>query len=504
MAAGDVSPVATARQVEEREAAPRAEVLLVVAAMAAAVVGQGGYYQRESEVCGVLLTLAAVAVLAHRQRSRLRVGTGAKWTLAGMGALAGCTVLAGALDGRVDGAVAPVALIAGLAVIVVVVSASSVTSRRQLADIVLGLGVFLAATAWVGVAFHLQPLGRPDGGLWRAATTVTYENAAAALLAPLSLWGMARSTVRPGVAARLTVVALVAGLAATLSRAGLGSFLVGCVVLVALLGSRNVWRGAGVALIGALAVVVGLVPGMAAPGPARPAWAVLGLAAGLGIGVAGPGRPWRAPRWWRRADEQGRLRLGGRGLLALLVLLAFAAGLAVMAVTGLAGRSRSWSDRLSLSSPDRASAAAAAFRVWQAHLLSGVGPGGAVFIWTNAEHQPVFDRYAHDEYLQIAAEEGLIGLAGLGLLVAGVAATARQGWRSGRGSLDGRKPEGDPQQALRAGAIAGLACLAVHSGFDFLWHIPAVPMLAAVAIGLIAPGPGAAGLSPSPTTEEVP
>jgi len=37
---------------------------------------------------------------------------------------------------------------------------------------------------------------------------------------------------------------------------------------------------------------------------------------------------------------------------------------------------------------------------------------------------------------------------------------------------------------LRAGAIAGLVCLALHSGFDFLWHVPAVPMLAAVAIGL--------------------
>jgi hypothetical protein len=30
---------------------------------------------------------------------------------------------------------------------------------------------------------------------------------------------------------------------------------------------------------------------------------------------------------------------------------------------------------------------------------------------------------------------------------------------------------------------------ALHSGFDFLWHVPAVPLLAAVAVGLAAGGP---------------
>jgi hypothetical protein len=32
-----------------------------------------------------------------------------------------------------------------------------------------------------------------------------------------------------------------------------------------------------------------------------------------------------------------------------------------------------------------------------------------------------------------------------------------------------------------------LVAIAGHSAFDFLWHVPAVPMIAAIAVGLAAP-----------------
>jgi len=215
-----------------------------------------------------------------------------------------------------------------------VVATLNAPSRRQLADVIVGLGVFVAGTAWVGVAFHLQPLGHPDGGLWRAATTLTYANAAAAFLAPLALWALARNAVRDSTAGRLAVVMLVAGLGATLSRAGLGSFALGAVVLVVLLGFSAVWRGGGPALVGGLIATGGLIPGMPASGPTRPEWAVLGLAAGLALGTV---------RWPRSLDASGgssrrrprrRIRFAAIGMLAMASV-----GLAL----GLASHSRLWS-----------------------------------------------------------------------------------------------------------------------------------------------------------------
>jgi O-antigen ligase len=143
--------------------------------------------------------------------------------------------------------------------------------------------------------------------------------------------------------------------------------------------------------------------------------------------------------------------------------------------------------------------------------VSGVGPGRAIFIWTAADHQVVYDRYAHDEYLQIAAEDGVVGLVGLALLGAGVAVTARRGWRSSSRPLAGVEPDAD-LKALRAGVMAGLVCFALHSGFDFLWHLPVLPMIAAVAVGLVAPTAGSGPMSQTqmsqpqmsqPNTQEV-
>jgi hypothetical protein len=364
-------------------------------------------------------------------------------------------------------------LLTGLAIVVAVVAASTDAARRQLTDATVALGVFLATTAWVGVAFHLRPLGHPDGGLWRAATTVTYANAAAAILGPLALWALARATSHHGWPSRATAVFLLAGLGATLSRAGLASFAAGLVVLSALLGFGVVRRAAGMVLLGGLVAAAGLVPGMPVTSGAKPLLALFGLAAGLVIGVV------------RRPGALDQRRQPGSGVRRWRIWwVAVLAGLAVgAALIGFSGHTQVWSGRLSLSSPDRASLASVALHMWHNHLLSGVGPGRAVFVWTTADHQLVFDRYAHNEYLQLAVEQGFVGLAGLGALGAAVGATAFAGWHSGSRSQSDRHQRAD-LKSLRAGAIAGLVSLALHSAFDFLWHVPAVPMIAALAVGL--------------------
>ena len=49
----------------------------------------------------------------------------------------------------------------------------------------------------------------------------------------------------------------------------------------------------------------------------------------------------------------------------------------------------------------------------------------------------------------------------------------------------GRDATLSPQ--LWAGVAAGLVALAVHSGLDFLWHIPAIPVVGALLVSLITP-----------------
>ncbi|MGH3019910.1 MAG: hypothetical protein ACRDNR_07095, partial [Gaiellaceae bacterium] len=82
-------------------------------------------------------------------------------------------------------------------------------------------------------------------------------------------------------------------------------------------------------------------------------------------------------------------------------------------------------------------------------------------------------QYIHNEYLQLLAELGAIGAVLLAALLAGVALLL---WRN--------RPRG-PATALWAGVVAACAAGAVHAGFDFVWHVPAVPLTLAVLLGLV-------------------
>lgn len=109
--------------------------------------------------------------------------------------------------------------------------------------------------------------------------------------------------------------------------------------------------------------------------------------------------------------------------------------------------------------------------------MTGAGPGQATLYWVGPDGRTLTVQYVHNEYLQVLAELGMVGLA---LLLALLAVVARMVWR-------GRDLVGTP--ATWAGVVAGLSALAVHSGLDFLWHLPAIPLTAAVLAGLAAPPP---------------
>jgi O-antigen ligase len=91
--------------------------------------------------------------------------------------------------------------------------------------------------------------------------------------------------------------------------------------------------------------------------------------------------------------------------------------------------------------------------------------------------------YAHNEYAQVAAELGLVGLALLAVLLA---ALGRLLW-SARAA--------GPPIAGWAGVVAATAAFAVHSGFDFVWHLPAVVLTVTLLVGVILPAPEGADAS---------
>ena len=83
--------------------------------------------------------------------------------------------------------------------------------------------------------------------------------------------------------------------------------------------------------------------------------------------------------------------------------------------------------------------------------------------------------HAENDYLELLCDVGGLGL-GLALLAAG--GVLLRGWRSTREETH-RLTRG-----IRAGALAGLCAMAVHSAFDFNLHIPSSTLLAVLLLAL--------------------
>jgi hypothetical protein len=80
------------------------------------------------------------------------------------------------------------------------------------------------------------------------------------------------------------------------------------------------------------------------------------------------------------------------------------------------------------------------------------------------------------------------------MLLAAAAVTLRRAHRQRAGNV------------LVAAVSAALAAAAVHAAFDFVWHLPVVPLLLAALLGLVTDRPSArtgpsSGVRPRPTRE---
>ena len=374
-------------------------------------------------------------------------------------------------------------LLAGLVAVLAVCRRLGREDRDVLLIGVIGTCLVVALTGWVGVAWRVGSLAWEGDGIWRASGTLSYPNAAAAVLVPVSLVGLARLAGAPrSFPLVVAVTGLLAGAAATMSRAGAIGLLAGLVVLAALEGPGRVLRVAAGPCAGALVALAGLVPSMLAAGQPRPLVAVAGLAAGLAVAVV------------VAAVGAGRAFGAGR-VVALLAGVALLGGLGAVTVLGGGGGDAYLAvaeSRATLASPERSEALRAATQVVADHPLGGAGPGHTQLRWEGPDGGTRYFSYVHNEYLQVAADLGLVGLALLAVLLV---ALARLLWRA-------RATAAGPW----AGAVAAACAFAVHSGFDFVWHLPAVVLTVALLAGAVLPPPpaGSANRPPIPHRKEAP
>jgi O-antigen ligase len=115
--------------------------------------------------------------------------------------------------------------------------------------------------------------------------------------------------------------------------------------------------------------------------------------------------------------------------------------------------------------------------------LTGVGSGGFRVVWLKERVIGETVRDAHSLLFEVAAELGLVGLLGVGLMCGGGAVAAR------RALL--RSPP------LAAGPVAALVVWSLHAMIDWDWEMPAETLPALVLAGLLITlaeaEPGAAG-----------
>ncbi len=304
---------------------------------------------------------------------------------------------------------------------------------------VAALGAVGALIGLSGLILRWFPMAIPAQHLWRLSTTLTYADTAGLVLAMCLLLALGLD-LQPAVV-RAVICLDMAGLLATQSR---GAY-VAAVCACALVPWRRYADGA-VPLLAGLAIGVTAIatsPG----GSAVPLLAIV-VVAGTAVAVL-----------WRPSLQSLHVRLPPRWFLAVL-LTASALVLVVLLHHEIGLRTLSPSDQ------DRSVEWSTAWHQWVSAPVAGVGPDHLLIFHAS---DGTLAHFAHNEYLQVGADAGLIGAALLVLVIVSVARVARR------------------FDVLSSCAVAALVCLAVAGAFDFDWHLGVVGLLGGWCVGLATP-----------------
>jgi O-antigen ligase len=183
-------------------------------------------------------------------------------------------------------------------------------------------------------------------------------------------------------------------------------------------------------------------------------------------------------RFERRSTDQPLPRPRRLGLAAAAVVGLAVVGLIVGGLNEKVSSSelaRANSARLTSVESNRYEYWRVGWLAFKDHPLKGLGSGGFQVLWLEKRRIREGVQQVHSIELEMAAELGIVGLLGFGLMVGGTGVAARRALRRDR--------------VLAAGMLAALVTWLLHASIDWDWQMPAVSLPAiALAGALIALG----------------
>lgn len=441
----------------------------LLAALTIAVVYKGAFYRPDQILVAGVLAGTVLLALAHRLQHRDATATArpVRAVVVSLLALGLWAIVRAWMAGDATAGLGVATLVTAIAFVAVAGHHARGPQRRILVQAVALIGTLCALSGWIGFVWRIEPLAIAGDRVWRAAGTLTYENALAGLVAMAALIITDDLVDDHSPAAATVLCLLLTGGAATQSRGGVVALGAGAVLLVAVHGPRTVARVAWRPALGAAVAAGSLLPAVPVTAAARP-WSA---AAGLGAGVLIAALPVRR-----------RLPVAAG---AVLLLLAGTAALVATPAGGLGADDLSVvRGRVSMSSTHRVAQHRTALALLAEHPVQGTGPGRATLRWVDDDGRALRGRFVHNEYLQVAVELGAVGAA---LLLVALSAIARSVWL-------GRAARAAPW----AGPAAALVAMAVHGALDFVWHLPALGLIAALLAGTATAPRGGADAATAP------
>ena len=405
--------------------------------MLAAVAGwrQGGFWQNEALAVTLIAGVLLVAVLVVAPPDR-----GSSYVVGSLGLLALWWGIRSVTAGAGTDFLPLGASIIAFAAAFTAVRPLPTRERDQAALALAGLGAVAALAGFVGLVWRSFPLAMPAQGLWRLSSSLTYADAAGLVFGICLL--LALGCTRAPAVVQVVVCLNLAGLVATQSRGALLAVACGCLLVP-------------VRRFGALAVplVAGLALGVAAiassPDNHPVPWLGVVFVLALALAVV----PWR----WGSRNWPGTVV---RFFVCICAVCA-AIGVALLVHHEVGLRALAPSDQ------DRAAEWTSGLHQWLSAPLAGVGPDRLLALHAADGSSAHF---VHDEYLQIAADTGLVGVGLVGLVVLSLVKAFRRS---------------DPMSSC---AVAAVVCWAVGGLFDFSWHLPVVGLVGGWCAGLAAQG----------------
>jgi O-antigen ligase len=400
--------------------------LIVISALS-----MGGFWLRGAVVIGVgvLVLLSAVAWAGRVDRATALV-------LASCGALAAWWFVRALATGQPLSFFPFGVSLVGFAAAFAAIRPLTRKQKEIGAVFLASIGALEAAAGFYGITMRSTPLAIADQGLWRLASTVTYSDAAGLILAMSLLVALGLN--ERWWYSRGLVSLCVAGMLATQSRGALIAAACG-MLFVPLARYRVLWLPLA---CGAIAGVVAV-----ATSPSPHAEPIVGVALVLCVGASVALRPvavvLATPRRVTFAVAGG---LVVAGLTAIVVHTALA--LRLLTSAALYDRSPEWSS---------------AYHQFLGAPWFGVGPDRLIPLLGGhgtAAH------FAHNEYLQVAADAGVVGVA---LLLFAAVAVAKSVRRTDVGT---------------SCALGALIAFALCGAFDFDWHLPVIALIGGCAAGL--------------------